>query len=509
MSGYKNHADVKITSLFPVLAVFLTLSICGGMQLVEAAPRGNDTHGAGKVWLDVIDPIGDDKGPGYYQYPLDRRLRRGTFDLRRFTVSEDGNAYIFKIQMREYIMTEWPDTRRSEEQGFVALAFDIYIDLNGRPGSGYHESLPGRDVVFADDKGWDKVIMATPYSQTRVDEILQHKTDDLSFQDLVPDIILPDYVRIQRDTIIVSIGRDQIGQITEQTGFQCFIMGFSHVVSVNRLLNRDVRAFATADDFGGGWDTRGDPPIMDMIVPPGADQYALLRDYRSEPYRDRIEYAQIPFVYVNSSQKKPSSVIPTAAVSQSLSASSSTVGSGSSSRTSAPNGAIAVHRSVPQKMSKTTLGLTSIADARPGLSANKAPAVSNTRLQEPVWHKIPAGSNSSPTSSAATPSSLSFDAGFMPLRTAPVVSPARRSSSGAVVTSRGAAMDDAFTEIAETAETIKAAETTETEFIDPEFANGDLLVKSAPVSRTAVRPAARVAPDVFVPLPTMVKTGRY
>ena len=246
--------------------------------------------------LDVHDPIGDDRGPGYYQYPLDRRIRRGTFDMTRFTVYDEGDVYTFAVQMRNYIMREWPDTRASEDQGFVAQMFDIYIDIDDYPGSGFNKALPGRDVVFEDDLGWEKMILVTPLSQSKAHEIIKHKTDDLGFQDMVPHIILPDYVNINRDRITIRIGKSQLGLLSPETGFQCFVLGYSHVVSPNRLLNRDVRGHATRDNFGGGWDTHGEPKAIDMIVPRGARQDKLLHNYRSEPYFDHIRYAEIPFV---------------------------------------------------------------------------------------------------------------------------------------------------------------------------------------------------------------------
>jgi len=122
--------------------------------------------------FDISDPLGDDKGPGYYQYPLDKRIRRGTFDLKHFSVYEEDGIVTFVIQTREYIMTEWPDTHKSDEQGFVANMFDIYVDLDGKPGTGYKKALPGRELDFADNKGWEKVILLTPLSQFRAYDIL-------------------------------------------------------------------------------------------------------------------------------------------------------------------------------------------------------------------------------------------------------------------------------------------------------------------------------------------------
>lgn len=247
--------------------------------------------------LDVIDNIGDDKGPGYYQYPADKRMRRGTFDLKRFSVYEEGNVVVFEIQMRNYIMREWPDTRKSEDQGFVANLWDIYVDIDGIAESGYQTALPGRDVNFAGDMGWEKVIMVTPLSELEMFSILRNKTDELEFQDQVENIVYPDYVRVQRDKVILKISKLKLPGLSQRSGFQCFVMGFKNIVSPNRLLNRDVKAFATFDDFGGGHDTYGDPPIIDMIVPENHDQYRILKNFRSEPYRENIQYAEVPFVY--------------------------------------------------------------------------------------------------------------------------------------------------------------------------------------------------------------------
>lgn len=257
------------------------------------------------AWLDVTDNIGDDKGPGYYQYPADKRLRRGTFDLKRFTVYEEGDVVVFEIQMRNYIMREWPDTGRSEDQGFVANLWDIYVDIDGRENSGYNAALPGRDLLFCDKMGWEKVIMVTPLAEFELFDILRNKTDELEFQNRVEDIVYPDYIKVQRDKVIIKISKLKLPGISAKSGYQCLAMGYKKIVSPNRLLNRDVRGFATHDDFGGGHDTYGDPPVMDIIVPEGDDQYQLLRNFRSEPYREHITYASIPFVYAGGKRQSP------------------------------------------------------------------------------------------------------------------------------------------------------------------------------------------------------------
>lgn len=298
---------VFIKKLLAAFVLTLGLSnVCAAQSRNEPVNYFYET----KSLLDITDPVGDDKGPGYYQYPLDKRMRRGTFDLKRFSVFEEGDVVVFEIQMRNYIMREWPDTGKSEDQGFVANMWDIYIDIDGRENSGYKMALPGRDLMFSGNMGWEKVIMATPLSEYELFDILRNKTDELEFQNRVEDIVYPDYIRVQRDKVILKIAKKKLPGISEKSGYQCLTMGFKKIVSPNRLLNRDVRSFSTQEDFGGGHDTFGDPPVMDIIVPEEVDQYQVLRDFRSEPFREDISYTSIPFVYAGGKKSSPQLSLP-------------------------------------------------------------------------------------------------------------------------------------------------------------------------------------------------------
>jgi len=40
-------------------------------------------------------------------------------------------------------------------------------------------------------------------------------------------------------------------------------------------------------------------------VPEGQDQYEILRNFRSEPYREDIRYASVPFVYSGGKSRSP------------------------------------------------------------------------------------------------------------------------------------------------------------------------------------------------------------
>lgn len=291
----------KLTNL---LAATLILGAAAMSPCVAAEQKLNYFYES-NCFLNISDPIGDDKGTGYYQYPQDKRIKRGTYDIKNFRVYGEGDAVVFEITMRNYIMRTWEDTGKSESQGFVANLFDIYIDIDGIPDSGYEDALPGRDLLFADKMGWEKVVMICPMSSTEIEEILRENTDQLDFQDRIDDIVIPDYVEIQGNKLIAKIALKKLPRISEKSGFQCFSMGYSNVVSSNRLLNRDVKAFPTRDDFGGGSNEYGDPTIIDLILPEGENQYEMLRNHTTASYRDNIRYADVPFVYAGGKRTSP------------------------------------------------------------------------------------------------------------------------------------------------------------------------------------------------------------
>ena len=184
-----------------------------------------------KDLLFVQDNIGDDKGPGYYQYPLDKRLKRGTFDIKSFKVTDDGDIVTFEIQMRNYIMREWPDSKKTGYQDFVANLWDIYIDIDGIPNSGYKYALPAETsilpITWAENDGF-------PISEIELEEILNDKIDELEFQEQIPDILSRICENYSRQGDHTNFKRNC--RAFERSGFRfCRKRRFP-----NRLINRDV-----------------------------------------------------------------------------------------------------------------------------------------------------------------------------------------------------------------------------------------------------------------------------
>jgi glucoamylase len=59
----------------------------------------------GRPLLDVIDPAGDDRGPGTYAYPTAADFHDGAFDIRRFQVIDGGDTVYLRTQLRDLTPT--------------------------------------------------------------------------------------------------------------------------------------------------------------------------------------------------------------------------------------------------------------------------------------------------------------------------------------------------------------------------------------------------------------------
>jgi glucoamylase len=55
--------------------------------------------------LDISDPVGDDNGPGTYQYPTSSAFTAGSFDLTRMLVSQDGTNVYIQVTLRTLVPT--------------------------------------------------------------------------------------------------------------------------------------------------------------------------------------------------------------------------------------------------------------------------------------------------------------------------------------------------------------------------------------------------------------------
>ena len=146
---------------------------------LAAALLGAPAFAADKV--SFKDPSGDDNGPGTYKYPTDPVYKRGSFDLTDFTFEKKGTKADITLGFNTTLADEW-----KTGSGFAVQMAFIFIDTDGKEGSGSTDSLPGLNVKFAPNNGWEKGFVISPQNSARVKAEVGNKAGAAKDNVLIP-----------------------------------------------------------------------------------------------------------------------------------------------------------------------------------------------------------------------------------------------------------------------------------------------------------------------------------
>ncbi len=283
-----------------------TVGCAGGKEAAggqaAAAPRPSAaTGGTGNIVL--LDPTGDDDGPGTYTYPTDAVYKPGSFDMTRFEVKDEGDTVEFTVGVASRIEDPW-DSRAWGGNGFsVQMAF-IFVDTDHKAGSGVQDGLPGLNIRFAPDEAWDKVILISPQGPTRVNSEIEQKAPQWKDR-----IIVPQVTRAAGKNLIAVVTKAQLGAAPAPSwGWQVCMQSNEGFPAKTDLLTRKVNEYNGQHRFGGGTDYDNDPQVMDILVPPakgGPDevkkQHEILSKYNKAATEPKPEdLAVVPMVYPGS-----------------------------------------------------------------------------------------------------------------------------------------------------------------------------------------------------------------
>jgi carbohydrate-binding DOMON domain-containing protein len=222
------------------------------------------------------DPKGDDFGPGTYTYPTNAAYKKGSFDLVEFEVKEKGADLELTFTVAAPIEDPWDSAKwPTPGNGFSLQMFHVYVDVDGKPGSGEQNALPGMNATFADDARWEKAIIVSPQANkeilSRVDQKAKAAKDK---------IILPKKVTAKGKKVTAIIAKADLGVDPAKAGWQVLVAsneGFDKEAN-NGILTRVVNEFEGDHRFGGGDDSDVDPNFVDALAGKGAggdDEIAL------------------------------------------------------------------------------------------------------------------------------------------------------------------------------------------------------------------------------------------
>jgi hypothetical protein len=231
------------------------------------------------------DPVGDDKGPGYYTYPTNPVYASGAFDIVSFVVDASGkDNVIFKITVNADLKQDW-----GMAADFDVQHFQIYVDMDGVPGSGNVKSIPGLNVFFDPANAWDRVVLITPQPNSRVQIEVDVKAEDLAEYAIVPTKISG-----QGRTITVVVTKKSLGMASDadvsKWAWQLVAQSNEGFPDAEDMLTRNVNEYRGLHRFGSGSDYWGDPEVLDILVWPAKgtkqeaeDQFKILNVWESYP----------------------------------------------------------------------------------------------------------------------------------------------------------------------------------------------------------------------------------
>ena len=210
----------------------------------------------------LLDPSGDDDGPGTYKYPTASVYSKGAFDLTQLKVSQDGDNVIFEITYASKVEDPWGSSGWGGF-GFSLQLLQIYIDQDNLTGSGVEQALPGMNARFAKDSFWEKVIVlsAQPTNKTRSE--VESKAKDVSDR-----VIYPREVTVRGKSIILTISRADLGDLGANWGYQVLSASTEGFPEAGDVYARPVNQAAGEHRFGGGADDSSDPNFVDLFAPP-------------------------------------------------------------------------------------------------------------------------------------------------------------------------------------------------------------------------------------------------
>ncbi|MEJ2602075.1 MAG: glucodextranase DOMON-like domain-containing protein [Gammaproteobacteria bacterium] len=207
--------------------------------------------------LKLMDPTGDDNGPGGYLYPTDAAYTPGSFDLAEVEIEEKGRDIEFSVSVNQRLDDPW-----GMDTGFAVQMVFIFIDTDGRQGSGHTAGLPGLNVQFAPADAWDKVVILSPQPAARVQAEIASKAADMA-----NDIVVPRRTTGRGKTISAKVKAEEIGDGDPAGwGYQVVMQSNEGFPAKTDLLTRRVNEFEGQHRFGGGNDMMCDPHVMDALA---------------------------------------------------------------------------------------------------------------------------------------------------------------------------------------------------------------------------------------------------
>ncbi len=128
----------------------------------------------GTTVLDVIDPDGDDTGPGTYAYPTSADFHAGAFDIQRFQVIVTADSVLMRVQTR--------DLSPTFGSPLGAQLVDVFMRTPDGAPTSTAPPFPSRNYSIADASAWSRRIEVQGFASPVFVDAAGQSLGDVSVQ---------------------------------------------------------------------------------------------------------------------------------------------------------------------------------------------------------------------------------------------------------------------------------------------------------------------------------------
>jgi glucoamylase len=231
----------------------------GATGYAQTAVVGDITGGS--TVLDVSDPVGDDNGPGTYQYPTAADFTPGSFDLTRFQVITQGGTVYLRTTLKSLTPT-FGNT-------MGAQLLDVYVHDPAATSTSTAAPYPGRNYTIAPADAWSERLEVQGFAAPVW-------VDPADNQVGTPTAVVASTVS---NTITIALPESAFGTPTSGWTFTLALTGqdgYSPDLARAFAATPQPYSFGVCPVGGGQPVCSADPStvaqVMDTITPPGVSQ---------------------------------------------------------------------------------------------------------------------------------------------------------------------------------------------------------------------------------------------
>lgn len=293
--------------------------------VARSETEGRDPRQDSDLIFEISDPFGDDRGDGSLRYPSGRSdLEPGDLDLLSLRAVRAEEGTLFRATFARPLrapggeVVDGVGTSREQQArfGFYTFNFDLHIDTDRVPGSGHVAMLPGRRAEVAPTDAWEKLIVLTPRPHTlraslerlrvaewREEESLERTVTNAETrrrrrqiaEELLPLVYFPTRVKVRGRSVDFFVPEAFLGGRARADW--SYVAAVSGALLEQRFTNRYLSRFSReaydgmilpivpgrdSEAFGGGREGEPlQPPLVDILTPPGDDQGRILGTFDS------------------------------------------------------------------------------------------------------------------------------------------------------------------------------------------------------------------------------------